>query len=384
MSQASGAVERSVPMVEAPVPDSVRPPPTLRDFVINGRFLTQPTTGVQRYAREVTRSLGQLLQPENEGVALLTPHHEAPDPDYRSVHVRRVGPGNGHLWEQFVLPFRSGLPILNLCNTAPVFGGAQVVCIHDANVFTQPESYSPAFRHFYRALQPWIVRKATRIATVSQDSAAQIARHLPISLTQVTILPNGYEHALRWNAGASKLLDRHKLTRPYILMLGSRAPHKNLGLVTSLAGALDLLDLDIVIAGEAGAIFAQTPAATAANIVWLGGVSDDDLALLMSRALCLAFPSLTEGFGLPVVEAMARGCPVVSSDRASLPEICGGAALMASPLDAGQWYGHFKRLLGSEGLQSELAARGREQARKFSWRSSAAGYLDLLSRGVTA
>lgn len=381
MSLASSAVKPSAP---SPVLNGVRQRPTPRDFVINGRFLTQPTTGVQRYAREVTRNLDQLLLRENQGVALLTPHHDTPDPDYRSVQVQRVGPGSGHFWEQLVLPLRSGMPILNLCNTAPVFGGPQVVCIHDAHVFTQPESYSPAFRHFYRTLQPWIARGAAHIATVSQDSAFQIARHLHISLSRVTILPNGYEHALRWNAGKSKLLERQSLARPYILLLGSRARHKNLELITSLADALDLLGLDIVIAGEAGAIFAQTSIATARNIRWLGRVSDDDLALLLSRALCLAFPSLTEGFGLPVVEAMACGCPIVSSDRASLPEICGNAALMASPLDASRWYQHFARLMGSDGLRSELSARGREQARKFSWRDSAAGYLDLLSQRVAA
>jgi hypothetical protein len=110
----------------------------------------------------------------------------------------------------------------------------------------------------------------------------------------------------------------------------------------------------------------------------IGHVSDHDLAYLMDRALCLVFPSWTEGFGLPLVEAMARGCPIISSDRASMPEVCGEAALMAPPDDSGAWVRQLRRLAASPELRQDLIGRGREQVRLFSWKNTAAGYVELM------
>ena len=162
------------------------------------------------------------------------------------------------------------------------------------------------------------------------------------------------------------------------MLLGSRARHKNAGLILGLAPALDALGLDLLVAGQAAAIFAAEGGVDAPNVRRLGAVSDHDLACLFSRALCLAFPSFTEGFGLPIVEAMALGCPVVSSDRASMPEVCGDAALMASPDDPGAWIAHIGALKASATLGDDLRGRGRRRAAAFSWASTARGYLDLI------
>jgi glycosyltransferase involved in cell wall biosynthesis len=110
----------------------------------------------------------------------------------------------------------------------------------------------------------------------------------------------------------------------------------------------------------------------------LGYVTDHDLAYLMDRALCLVFPSWTEGFGLPIVEAMARGCPVISSDRASLPEVCGDAALLAPPDLPEVWVRHVRALATSPELRQNLIGLGHEQVRRFSWAKTAAGYLELM------
>jgi glycosyltransferase involved in cell wall biosynthesis len=109
-------------------------------------------------------------------------------------------------------------------------------------------------------------------------------------------------------------------------------------------------------------------------------VSDDDLAFLYRTALCLAFPSKTEGFGLPALEAMALGCPVVSSDAASLPEVCGDSALYASPADATNWLNALLTLHRDEALRRHMADEGRKRAMSFSWRTSAEKYLALMSR----
>jgi glycosyltransferase involved in cell wall biosynthesis len=118
----------------------------------------------------------------------------------------------------------------------------------------------------------------------------------------------------------------------------------------------------------------------AENIFWLGKVSDEALAALLRDSLCLCFPSITEGFGLPALEAMAIGCPVISSDRASLPEVCGDAALYACPRDSESWLTQILTLKGKPHLASELSERGRNRARNFSWRSAAEDYLKLMAK----
>ncbi len=363
---------------EGPSPFASRQPTKDCGFAINGRFYTQATTGVQRYAREITRAIDRLLGEQNRTGTVVLPVDDVPLPILEALTVRRLGPLASHAWEQAVLPLRTREPLLNLCNTAPVLRRDQVVCIHDANVFIQPESYGAAFRYLYRGLQPALARRAMRIASVSRTAAQQLSEHLPIKASAIAVLPNGHEHALQWRSAASTLFRDDPMSRPFVLLLGSRAKHKNADLILGLADALDARGLDLVVAGGQAGIFAALAESHAANIRWLGVVSDDDLALLFSTALCLAFPSFTEGFGLPIVEAMALGCPVVSSDRASMPEICGSAALLASPTDASAWLAHITRLRDSVDLRQDLVGRGHQQVRLYSWAASARGYLDMF------
>ena len=163
-----------------------------------------------------------------------------------------------------------------------------------------------------------------------------------------------------------------------MVAVGSHARHKNLPLLLDAAPGLVEMGVDVLIAGGDAGIFAPEILRRAPNVRVIGRVSDHDLAYLMARAVCLAFPSWTEGFGLPIVEAMARGCAVISSDRASMPEVCGDAALLASPADPAAWVRQVRALLGSRHLREELVGRGRERVRLFSWAQTAAGYMELL------
>ena len=356
------------------------PPPL---FGVNGRFLTQPVTGVQRYAYNVLDAMSAALSQQEAGAPVIAPL-SASDPSLPAMPLQRCGPLTGHCWEQFVLPARWRERLLNLCNTAPAAKADQIVCIHDANVFTAPESYGTTFRSVYRALQPLIARRATRITTVSTASALQISRHLPLRAADVVVLPNGHEHALVWDPRLTSIGPtvaeemREHAANGFVLALGSRARHKNLQLLFKIAPELAEMNLGIVIAGGGGDIFASETLSTAPNIMAVGYVTDHDLAYLMDRALCLLFPSWTEGFGLPIVEAMARRCAVISSDRASMPEVCGNAALMAAPDDPAAWVRQVRRLANSADLREDLTERGRERLPLFSWVNSAAGYLELM------
>ncbi|MFS2155237.1 glycosyltransferase [Rhizobium sp. Rhizsp42] len=358
---------------------------SVTDVAINGRFLTQDLTGVQRYARNIVTAMD--MQAGAEHAVLIAPQ---PSSELSLQRLRSEARGRltGHAWEQVELPlFSSGRKLLNLCNTAPALKGDQLVCIHDANIFAAPQSYSRSFRALYHTLQPLLVRRSLRVATVSHAAARQLARYLPVREAEIAVLPNGHEHALRWDPSLARaapaFLATRSAMRPFILALGSRAIHKNLSLLIDIAEALDEMGLDIVIAGGGDGIFAQQTLRHRSNVYFLGRVSDDDLAYLLDRAFCLAFPSLAEGFGLPIVEAMARSCPVISSHSASMPEVYGKAALGASPFEPREWIEQIKALVSSEQLRCDLVGAGQEQRRQFSWETSARGYLDLLENPKT-
>ncbi|WP_187278567.1 glycosyltransferase family 1 protein [Methylobacterium sp. WL64] len=356
---------------------------TLKSLGVNGRFLAQSTTGVQRYALNVARSIGAVSSQAGGAVSIIAPP-STKNPDIEGLKFEVLGKNSGHIWEQFDLPHYYRGPLLNFCNTAPAVKSNQIVCIHDANVFLAPESYSLRFRAFYKIIQPILARRATKITTVSKFSARQISAALSVKECDIAVLPNGYEHVLSWNSALSdkarSAIDSNSDLRSkhFILVLGSRAKHKNIQLAIDLSAELSKLNLNLIIAGGQSKIFKEEYMKGADNIFNLGYVTDHDLAYLFERALCLVFPSMTEGFGLPVLEAMALGCPVISTDRASLPELCGDAALLASPVRPLEWIKHLQDIVASASLREDLIGRGRERAALFSWNKTALGYMSLL------
>jgi glycosyltransferase involved in cell wall biosynthesis len=356
-----------------------------RRWTINGRFLSQPTTGVQRYAREVVHSLDALIAeqgPLARGLELGL-HCPPGSGDIPLVFIERreIGRRSGHVWEQAQLPSSlDGSGLLSLCNTGPLLSRKHIVCIHDATVWNAPQSYSPAFRMLYRNLLPCLGKTACGISTVSDYSLGELVRRGVIPAQRAFVAPNGHEHALRWKPEHSAET-RLAASRDTIVMIGSAAPHKNVELILNMADRLGEAGLRIAIVGlsDSRVYRSGSARAEARNIHWLGRISDGELAALLRDSLCLAFPSLTEGFGLPVLEAMAVGCPVVVSDRASLPEVCGSAALFAPPDDPEAWFDSFVQLRGSQALRRQMIGKGRARASAYSWRATALRYLEAMA-----
>jgi glycosyltransferase involved in cell wall biosynthesis len=298
-----------------------------------------------------------------------------------TIPIRRIGQVGGHAWEQVALAAASkGMGLLSLCNTGPVLARKQIVCMHDANVWNAPESYSTPFRALYRMLLPTLGRTVLGISTVSNFSQAELNRHKIARRGKVFVAPNGHEHALRWTPQHSAET-RRAASRDTIVMIGSTAPHKNAKFILNMADRLGEAGFKIaMVGGAAASVFNSGSTRTEAeNIHWLGRISDTELAALLRDSLCLAFPSLTEGFGLPVLEAMAIGCPVVVSDRASLPEICANAALFAAPDDAEGWFNRFQRLRATPALRLDMIEKGRARAARYSWRQTAMRYLEAIA-----
>jgi glycosyltransferase involved in cell wall biosynthesis len=345
--------------------------------LVNGRFLTRRPTGVDRFAREIVRCLANDTTP-GEPVQALVPAGTAIDPAsaIEGVETLPTGRFGGHLWEQTALArYRPDRTLLCLCNTGPVTRANQLVVIHDAAVFATPQNYSLAFRTLYRALLPRLVRRARVVATVSRFSAQELARYLDWPVGRFEIVGESGEHILRYPADTS-VLDRMGLrSRTYVLTVGSQARNKNLRTVLA---AMQLLERDdvvlVAVGGSDRRVFSsrsdETPAANKAAR-FTGFVTDAELRALYENAACFVFASLYEGFGLPPVEAMTCGCPVVVSNRASLPEVCGEAAVYVDPEDVGDVARRVADVLGAHTRQTELALAGRARANVLRWHDAA-------------
>ena len=324
-----------------------------RKLFVNGRFTTQAVTGVQRFAAEVTAHL--------PGAEVLAP----------SGRLR------GQAWEQLSLPgaARRGL-LLNLGNTAPLLRrGPQAVVIHDAGVFDTPESYSAAFRLWYRTLHWGLARNGSRLITVSNFSRTRLALALGVPESRFGVVPEGGEHILR-EAADTGVLAKHGLEPGrYALAVGTRAAHKNLAALEGAAALLEQHGMALALAGARDAGVFRAQGAEAARP--LGRVSDAELRALYENALCLLFPSRYEGFGIPPLEAMWCGCPVLASAAGAVPEVCGDAALWFQADAPETIRAQLERLITEPNLRENMAEAGRLRAQAYSWPEAARQVLAL-------
>lgn len=357
---------------------------------INGRFLTQSITGVQRYAVELVKELDRLLEkgaidPLYYDFELLVPRNVKHELDLRHIRMRRVGHFTGHLWEQLELPFHSRLSLLvNLCNAAPVSISRQVVTIHDAAVFGFPSSYSLLFRTWYRFMLKRLGKVASRVITDSEFSKSELIRYCAIDDRKLKVVHLGAEHILSIGSQSCVLEKFNLAGRPYILAVSSLNPNKNFISVVKAIEFLQDMDVDFVIAGGTNpAVFGTTfPLQT--GVKHVGYISDGELRALYENAACFVYPSFYEGFGLPPLEAMACGCPVIVSQGSSLPEVCGNAALYCDPESPGDIAEKVKMVLGNEGLREELRKKGSMQVLQFSWERCARETLAVIEEVLSS
>ena len=353
---------------------------------INGRFLTKSITGVQRYAFELLSHMDILLEEaeyRDLNMICLAPPELNTLPKWKNLDVRREGVNRGNVWEQIDLPFYTyGKLLFSPANTGPFYYSNQVITFHDASIFAMPDAYSCAFRAKYRLIFWSLVRTARLILTDSRFSQHELAHYLGVPIERFSVILLGGDHFKKIQPDPA-ILQKHGLSKgSYLLTVASQSRHKNFGRVLEAAQGVKLGVDFVVVGGSFGRVFQQynvsKPQAMLPNIRDLGYVNDKELIALYENALGYIFPSLYEGFGLPVLEAMNCDCPVLCSTAASLPEVGGGAVLYFNPLDTDSLVAAIERLLIDSTLKADLRNRGREHAKHFTWEKTARETLNAL------
>jgi glycosyltransferase involved in cell wall biosynthesis len=326
---------------------------------INGRFLCQRMTGVQRYAFETLLALDGLLAAEGDvGIEfmLVAPAGTSP-PQLSNIGFVSGGLGAGHLWEQTWLPWvtRDGL-LLSFAATGPILRRSQVVTMHDAIVYAVPEAYDWRFRLWYRALMPVLARRVRYVVTVSEFSKRELVHYLRVPGERFWVIGNGWQHLQRLRSSSAALARHGLVARGYLLAVSSPSEHKNLAVIARALVKLPELGVDVVVVGAvASHVFSHSGTVHSARLKLIGHVDDDELRGLYEGAAAFLFPSRYEGFGIPPLEAMAAGCPVIASNAAAIPEVCGAAALYFNPDDADELARRIEQLLSNEDARAALA-----------------------------
>lgn len=345
-----------------------------KQIFINARFLTQSITGVQRYAVEFVKSLDKLIDSgvidgKQYSFVMLAPREIKYELNLQHIPLILSGRLKGHLWEQLELPFYTKDRLLvNLCNAGPLIKSRQTVTIHDAAVFGFPQAYSLAFRAWYKVLLTGLGKVSKKIFTDSVFSKKELIKYCHISEHKIQVVPLGKEHIFTAEPDRA-VYCRYNLTNGrYVIAVSSMSPNKNFH---SIVQAIELLGdsgYDIVIAGGVNPkVFSRSPAPFPESVKHVGYVSDGELRALYEHAACFVYPSFYEGFGLPPLEAMACGCPVIVSKTASLPEVCGDAVLYCDPDNPEDIADKIKQLMNDETLRETLRQKGLARASLFTW-----------------
>jgi glycosyltransferase involved in cell wall biosynthesis len=378
-------------------------------IAINAYFWNQPNTGSGQYTRQLVYHLNRLVADLEITLILpLAPGDPEPADVPPSVRVERVAVRPGHLgkvlFEQRGFPAacrRVGATLAHVPYWGPPLRSPVplVVTIHDLTTLLVPE-YNRGFRvRLYNALVGAAARGADHVLTDSFSSKLDIMDHLGIDERDVTAvyLGVGPQYAANPTAGDNSLVDmavakKYDLPEFYVLYLGGYEIHKNilnlLQAYTYVAKALGE-DYPLVLAGKKPQSTSDTypdydgmikRAGLSKYVRWIGYVDEEDKPLLYRNAEVFVFPSRREGFGLPPLEAMACGTPVVASDSGSLPEIIGPAGFAIDPDDVRNMAGAIIAIIMQEPLAADLRRQGPEQAAKFTWENTAIETLKVYDR----
>lgn len=349
---------------------------------VNARFLTQPLTGVQRYAYNVCRFLPQLrlLSPGNPRATYTGLDSE------RIEVIRHLAPSV--LWEQCALVNRVGVHglVWSPGGVGPVFSANHVLTIHDACLLDHPDWWPRHYRLTYQILWRLAARNAAHFLTVSEFSRSRISEVLDIDPGRISVTPNGVESFFRplpAEVVGPRLADLG-IDGPYVLAVSAISERKNFRRLFEAWTRVQpsLHGMSLVVVGPSALSFAKSGsfASLPRKAIYLGPVGDQVLHTLYAGAFAFAYPSLYEGFGIPPLEAMACGTPVLTSDVTALPEVVADAALLVDPYDVDAIVDGLDRIVHDTALRERLRERGLSHVKQFTFENTARQTWEVLGR----
>jgi glycosyltransferase involved in cell wall biosynthesis len=359
------------------------------NVALDAHMVGSRETGNETYAVQLFAALGRI---GGYNYKLYTPHPQALPIGLRSspvISVHPFRPVPSYIRIPYVYPKllkADGARLLHVQYVAPPSAPCpSVVTVHDVSYKVYPKFFSPRVRLITALLVGPSMRRAAKVITLSESTKRDIMRFykLPAHKVMVTPAAAGPQFRPQTEAEVNRVRERYGLSGQYLLAVGDVQPRKNLPRLVEAFGSIagDFPDLQLVIAGRSAWRGSKVEAAAGRSlnsrreeltrVSFTGYVPDDDLPALYSGATAFCYVSLYEGFGLPPLEAMACGTPVITSNVASLPEVVGDAAIQVNPTSVEEIAAAMRSLLTDQGVRDEYERRGVERAAHFSWECTA-------------
>lgn len=320
-----------------------------REILVNGRFLSRRVTGVERHGREILSILG----------------------DRCRLETTYANGWHGHLWEQLILPrkMKHDTVLWSPANTGPLMVENQALTLHDLGPLEHPGWFRKSFAAWYRLFLPILIRRVRVIFTPSMHVMNRV-RWL-FNVRNIVITPNGVDQSV-FHPMAKQ--DEYSLPKKYVLFVGTLEPRKNLPYLLQAWNEVkdEFEDVWMIIAGTYGNVFGSLHLSTnMERVLFLGYVEEKNLPGLYAGATVFVLPSIDEGFGLPALEAMACGAPVLASNGGALPEVVGEAGIIFKLQDPEGLTSALREYLTSEHLRCSMKDKGLSRANLYDWQSPA-------------
>ena len=356
-----------------------------KKIYFNGRFLTQPITGVQRTAHEMLKALDSLI---DEGIIdgnefefiLVVPRGTTVFLQLKHIRQLQKGFLTGNLWEQVELPlYTFGHLLVSMGSISAILKRKQMVIVHDAATFSNPSFFKLIFRTWYQAPIRILSKTALQIITVSHYSKAQLIKYTGVKENRISVIYNAANHITGFADADENFKKRINELQPFMLGVSSLHHHKNFEILSKAIVLADLAEYKMVIAGGA---YPKSfdKIVLDESIIVLGYVSNEQLQYLYSKASLFIFPSLFEGFGIPPLEAMILGCPVLSSNTTAVPEVLGDACEYFDPHNVNDLVYKLEELVNDKSRLQDLQRKGYERAAMYSWKKSAVAMFTLIKK----
>lgn len=360
-------------------------------IAINATILDNKPTGLGTFTIHIIKEISKLINDKNSVIV----YTSSPTLfDGYPVTVKKVstvvqpqkkfGGLMRFLWSQFIFPLRLKKDKIDILYSTTHHGliinfTKQIITIHDILPLKYPYQYKLQY-YYFKFILPMLAKRSKKIITVSNNTKKDLVSYYHISDKMIDVIYNSFDKEHFSNVSSNEYKEKFG---DYLLFVGASYPHKNLerAIKGFISSGIDSKYKLIVVGGRENYknwVKQQFSKQQLKNVYFIDYVSYEKLPILYSNAKALIYPSLYEGFGIPPLEAMASGCPVIASNTSSIPEVCQDAAFYFNPEDISEISNAIRTVLNNDNLKEELIQKGFKRVNQFSWRESAKKLLEII------